>query len=939
MATSQTPLWLDLKTDYIDENFNKVFSYIYKNNIGTKDAFYDITIDLLEKRIEALIQEFHAQPLLQDETLTQNKDRIEFIARLLGLYLLAVKPSSKNYRSAFLLFAYTLAVLEPQLISLNFICNALKYTLLIHTGKSILEWKEIETFNSEIVTYKFNAAIATTSGIPQSGHFDRLGTLQLSMKKLQLSAVNKSTLTESLSTSLSIMDDIIQVMSPKSEKLKQSLSTDINSIREFTAQFIADQQKACRKLKNYAPGNYLDVRVVGKKNNHLQVVSTDPAYHQIRGEVKFAQNFFFYNEMNFINVLNVDDEFEAEYLGDDVFDIKNTFSKWIKDDERCIINSIVKAKAVMITNKLIGWGTEDGYGVHTSLVEGVEIGDCADIRIQQMDVKDGIPTGWIYGIRERAIDEDIDFDAAKAEAISLYIYEKEETANTSSALALSAEFVKIIYRFLVFGQQLCVANPTDRYKIISVCQMLATLIDQREDVEYTAFLAEYLENLVRFAKSEYDAIEIPEFPEEKKVCSIVRRERIIAILQAYGSTSNAEILDDIIDNEDDELLVKLATLVQSCNRLEEVINRSMQNVIKREIIANLAVETEGETDLEEDNGIYLGIENNRQEFKTSFFHAPANAKEQRQEINIFKGVCAFLNTSDGGTLYLGVNDLGYVQGINDDITTMERTAYGNYKGIDGYMRYITDHAKKYFDIDAVANIKMRPMYDNKVIALEITPYEFGVVTLNGIAYLRVNAESVAINEAAIQRITSKKKLTTIKKDTVIENLSTAIREQRCATLHQYQSSNSGNIRDRKVEVFDFTDNGTSVWCYDLEKCAVRLFNIARIGRVTVLNQEWANQDKHERGNIDIFNMTGSTSYDICLRLNLRAKNLLLEEYPRSKDYITKEKGESWLLNTSVYNLAGVARFYMGLANSIDIINAPELKKYVTEYCQAYLIKK
>ena len=42
----------------------------------------------------------------------------------------------------------------------------------------------------------------------------------------------------------------------------------------------------------------------------------------------------------------------------------------------------------------------------------------------------------------------------------------------------------------------------------------------------------------------------------------------------------------------------------------------------------LAIETEGETDLEEENGVYLGIENDRQEFKTSFFHAPANAKEQ-----------------------------------------------------------------------------------------------------------------------------------------------------------------------------------------------------------------------------------------------------------------------------------------------------------------------
>ena len=208
----------------------------------------------------------------------------------------------------------------------------------------------------------------------------------------------------------------------------------------------------------------------------------------------------------------------------------------------------------------------------------------------------------------------------------------------------------------------------------------------------------------------------------------------------------------VYDHSTKAQALAMATLVQSCNRLKEVINPAMQNIIKREIVSSLAVETEGETDLEEENGIYLGIENDRQEFKTSFFHAPQSAKEQRQEINIFRGVCAFLNTTEGGTLYLGVNDLGYVHGIDEEIAYLQKISYGNYKGVDGYMRYITDRAKTYFNIDVVVNIKTRPMYDNKVVALEITPYEYGIVKLDGQAYLRVNGESVAINEAAVQRM-------------------------------------------------------------------------------------------------------------------------------------------------------------------------------------------
>lgn len=937
MATNlSTPLWLELKTDYIDENFNKVFHYIHRNNTVEKDSFYDITIDLLERRIDALVQEFQIQPLLQDEILNQDREKLIFIAKLLGLYLLSVNNTAKNYRTAFILFAYTLALLEPKNISMNYVANALKFVFGTLPTKSILEWNDIDLFYPDIVAHKLNQAMSTKAGYTKGDCFEMMGTLQLSSKKLQIAAANRIAINQSFSSSLAIVDDIIQVITPKSEKLKQSQSSNIGNIREFTEQFIADQRKVSKKLKKYTIGSEVPVRLVGKRNNHLQVVSTNREFQQIEGEVVFNKNFFFYNEQDFIDAMNIDDEFEVIYLGEGAFDIKGSFLAYTQD-YLFEYGDIVGAKAILIHKDRIGWGTESGFGVYTSFVEGVNQGDCAELKLKQLVLgPDGKPTGWINADFERIIDENIDYNKVKYETIAEgFIFEKEEGESKSTAI-LTPQLVKAIYRLLVFSQQYCVSNPTDRYKILCVSQMLATLIGKEDDVVYIEFLAEYLENLVRFAKSEYDDMEVPSMAVEQKTDGIVRREQIISILKAYGSPANAEILDDIIDNNEHPLLVKIATLVQSCNRLEDVINRSMQNVIKREIITSLSVETEGDTDLEEDNGIYLGIENNRQEFKTSFFHAPQTAKEQRKYINVFKGVCAFLNTTDGGTLFLGVNDLGYVQGIESEIAYLQTITCGNYKGIDGYMRYITDQAKQFFDIDVVANIKIRPMYDNKVLALEIAPYEFGIVKLDDIAYLRVNAESVAINEAAVLRISSRKKLTTVAKNSTVEELSKAIRSQHCVILHNYQSSNSGNIRDRKVEVFDFTENGSSVWCYDLEKRDVRLFNIARIGYVEVTKQSWANQDKHKCGKIDIFNMTGSTAIDICLRLNLRAKNLLIEEFPRSKEYIVKENNNSWLLTATVYNIAGVARFYMGLANSIQIIRAPELTAYIKEYCTAYL---
>ena len=928
------PLWLDLKINYIDENFDKVFYYINQNNANNKDSFYGITINLLEERIANLINEFHEQPLLYDYLLTQDKERLTFTARLLGLYLLSVNNTAKHYRSAFLLFAYTLALIEPRNLNSSYVSNALNFVLGNLPLRSILEWRDIEEIYPDVVTHKLNTAMAEKAGFTMSDTLELHGTMQLSTKKIQLAAANKLCVNSSYSTSLSIWDDIINIITPKSEKLKQSKASDIENIREFTAQFIADQKKVSRKLKRYTEGTELTVKLISKKNNCLRVASIDEEFEPVYGELVFRQHYFFYNDNNFVDAIDVDDEFDVVYLGDVKFDIMPPYLKYIRDDV-FTPDKVVLAKVIKVYDKMLGWSTEDGLCVHTSKIDDLTIGECAYIRIKQIQLdEDGIPKGWIYGEIENMTNDNFDYNRAKTNAINGYLYEKDDSTNT--AKTLSPELIKTIYRLLIFSQQHCVTNPTDRYKIICACKMLATFISQEDDVTYMSFLADYLENLVRFAKSEYDSIVCPAFPYDYTTDDIVRRKQIISILKAYGTKGEDDTLNEVINYNEDPLLVKLATLVQSCNRLDGVINRSMQNVIKREIVSSLSMETECDTELDNENGVYLGIENDRLEFKTSFFYAPKNAKEQRQHINVFRSICAFLNTTDGGTLYMGVNDLGYVQGIESEFEYLKSITYSNYKGIDGYMRYITDQAKTYFDIDVVANIKMRPMYNDQVVAIEVAPYEFGVVKLGDAAYLRVNAESVAISESTMQRVMARKSLSTIKKSSTIENLSTAMHNKLCAILHNYQSSNSGNISDRTVEVFDFTNNGAAIWCYDIDKSAVRLFNIDRIGHVELTQRPWKYQEHHKCGNIDIFNMTGSSSYSICLRLNLRAKNLLLEEFPRAKEHISNEGKNSWLLNTDVYNLAGVARFYIGLANSIEIINAPELVEYIKSYCKAYL---
>ena len=939
-SQSPTPLWLDLKIDYIDENFNKVLHYMNEYSTREKDVFYDTTMNLLEERVTVLVQEFHAQPLVQDDALSKDREQTTFISRLLGLYLLTANHDAKHYRSAFLLFVYTLSLLDPKNISLDFMGNAFKFVLGTLPSKSFIEWRDIETFYPEIVAHKLNITMTEHTGFAKGENFEMKGNLQLKSMRLNLSATNRVNSTLATVLSMSVADGIINILTNRNDRLRQTQATDIDAIRDFTREFIASQQRVNPNIKRLNPGQSVNVRLISKKGRHLHVETVGDDYQKVTGVVVFPQNFMFYNEQDFVEAINTNDEFEAIYYGDGEFEIMTKFMLYIRDDvHKFDYGTNIKAKALRLQEgfNYIGWGTESGISVYTPRIEGVGFGDCAIIKVGQMSKgKDGNPNGWIYGEYVEAIDEDVDYNKAKHDRVHTFTYDPDPNEVVTSSPILSAELIKAIYRNLIFNQQHCMVNPTEAYSTICVCKMLATLIGKECDVEYLDFLADYLESLVLFAKGDYANIKMPQYASEQVESSIHRLQQIVSILQAYDTDLNVDVLDNIIDAAEDDLLVKLAVLVQSSNRLRDVINRSMQNVIKREIISQLAVDSEGETDLEEENGIYLGIENDRQEFKTSFFYAPQNAREQRQKLNIFRGVCAFLNTTEGGTLYIGVNDLGYVQGIASDLEHLQSTTYGNYNGIDGYMRYITDEAKKYFDIDVVANIKLRPMYDNMVIAMEIKPYEFGVVKLENEAFLRVNAESVPIGKAAMMRIESRKKLSIVNKDSKIELLSRAMRAQRRVVLHNYHSSNSGEICDRHVEVFDFTSNGASIWCYDLNKRDVRLFNIARIGHVEITPYPWEHAAEHKHGNIDIFNMTGSSVYNISLRLNMRAKNLLLDEYPQAKDYLVKESDDAWILCAEVYNLAGVARFYMGLANSIEIIDGTELKSYVADFCKEHL---
>ena len=169
----------------------------------------------------------------------------------------------------------------------------------------------------------------------------------------------------------------------------------------------------------------------------------------------------------------------------------------------------------------------------------------------------------------------------------------------------------------------------------------------------------------------------------------------------------------------------------------------------------------------------------------------------------------------------------------------------------------------------------------------------------------------------------------------VNRLQEAIENRRQVVLVDYASSHAGVTRNRIVEPFGFTTNYVQLWCYEPESSMNKLFKVARIGSVEVLEMPWQCAERHERGFIDVFRMTGFEQHHVVVKLGMLARNLLIEEYPLAERDIKPLDATHWLLDTMVCNYVGVGRFVMGLLDDVEIVASPNFEAYIDNIIEQY----
>lgn len=168
------------------------------------------------------------------------------------------------------------------------------------------------------------------------------------------------------------------------------------------------------------------------------------------------------------------------------------------------------------------------------------------------------------------------------------------------------------------------------------------------------------------------------------------------------------------------------------------------------------------------------------------------------------------------------------------------------------------------------------------------------------------------------------------KPEIVSVLNKAIKERKQVLLVNYASGNSLTVRNRRVEPFEFKDDFNLVWAYDTELKKNRQFKICRMEDVAETPFHWENEYSHRSTPVDVFRNTGELNKQVEFELNLRARNLLIEEYPLAENFVKEVASNRFRFIAPVAKYEGPSRFVLGVAEDIRLIGDEEFRKHVKE---------
>ena len=776
----------------------------------------------------------------------------------------------------------------------------------------------------------------------------------------------------------------------RDEKIKASDTSDVIKLDEFSRTFMRSQEASERMSKRPKSielkiGERYAICITGYEE-------TEDGYFDISCKVLGTDDKVgIVEDEELIKGINTADLLPYMYDGDcimdavlienadvPVFSIRDAYMKFAREsaDRDSRSNAVLESRVVRIfkgateDKDRIIWMTSNGYGGlmknngHYS--EGGK--GYVTVRFAQTTYQDlfvNMDEGIIKEntFTTKFIEEDVLFNKFTFSIEDAYRKLDEKAAPKDEQVGL--------YAFISLGRIMArkkLSSSVERYKAMLTSAWLSNLTGDAENMSYALSRAEYLRCCLAVAQRAQvsprtEAIRLTD--EERDVL------RSLTYIDTTDSGMGQEELYRICGQDTVAGQVARFVLANGISRRHPDDVKFDEEQMRRRICELIGVADQYKSSQKKGGGKYGSGELDNVEFKASYVmrnDGKGPDLDYQGRGQVFEAVCGFLN-KDGGTVYVGVNNYGDPltspgYGIPGDldwfrenfsaVKTLKSRQMGHFvpqpKDLDSYCLFLNDERDLYFKPTLRDCITISPTEDQDAIRISVKPSLFEIAVLyrdntwkEGQAFVRDGQETVPMSrvqqEQRLMRLRSVGKV-----EQFILTLTEAIDRQHKVVLKNYSSSNSNQVKDRFVVPINLVCNNENLWAYDLESRKLREFRLARIESIETELENPSYPHAFEPGKADVFRwINPELNYHVKLKMSIAAYNNLREEYSNTKDLPPTElyqaSPERWILDTTLHGWGAVIRFYLGLANQIEILeteDSDELKEEIRRFIDRHL---
>ncbi len=816
MASNRPQFWLQVRKDYIFDNFESLLNYLRQYNYTPHEEHpdYDSTLQCMTGLSDEIADRIFATPFYERPAtgydlvqvirlfcatiLASNKAGItprRLVAALVDL-LMKEQTDLKDGQAKSLFEIVTECIRGKEIVKCGFtwddiVSSEMQWGLFLLKLCQMTFYRK-ETESPSVYIENHGLFVVPPAGISDIAVVNRVNYGKMkSMTQFQVPG---------------FLQGVV-------DRVDHEDGTDFERLYQISSRLLSAQDQmnpaARRVLKEYEFEDEFIVKVVNKRGVRIEAVTIDPDYKPLRGKVwlelgeKRPGTAAFSDAISEGDYLKVNISSDPEYT----FEVYSPFEMFYRNYAASQAGMKLLARYSNHYGLGTEWVTQDGLRIGIDNGKFNQLSEECKEQVQNIIETTGTLEVQLY-VRPPKMDGKQFF--IYAQFADIYAADKEEDTSFSIFDAdreITGYFVEDCHedgrlveekgRCISFEEaerELCIplisvlAKVLDddeisscaRLEDITATQMLCKILDRPGEFAYMDHQRRYLYSQVMFARNkDFPALVHP--PVLDGCPDVAGRERIISTLRSYRKKEIALPGTDRVKSNSD-VAAEVSALVSASNSLIDIIDTRQLNNIKQAIARALGVHDEYQPIME--MRTFYGDESANLEFKTSVVFPPVNRRRlvslvrdpETQKWAIIKTVCGFLNSRSGGDLLLGVDDRGYARGLDDDIRALTEMRYISSPTPDHYRTYIQQILDFSFRVDNpkvnstdIGRLSIKYILEENeegktILRIRIAPYKGKIVYIlperpEGIeeSFVRISGRTVPVTPVLASEILKYKK--------------------------------------------------------------------------------------------------------------------------------------------------------------------------------------